>query len=186
LIQLSLPSQFAGATVAVGGVRGIALNIEGQNENVWARRSTMAHELGHLLWDPDQRLRSLLVDTYRDLEEHPPQRTGIDPVEARANAFALELLAPRQYALEIFKSHGDKRSGVRAVMEYFGVSFTSAKFQLWNALDRQDSLESFVVDDVEPTDEWKGRESFTIDYFRPSSVPQSRRGHFAFLVTEAL
>ena len=38
LIHLSLPSQFAGATLAVGPTRGIALNTTGLNTNVWVRR----------------------------------------------------------------------------------------------------------------------------------------------------
>jgi hypothetical protein len=75
---------------------------------------------------------------------------------------------------------------VRAVMEAFGISFTSAKFQLWNALERKISLEAFAVNDTEPTDDWKGRESFTIDYFKPKDVPLSRAGRFAWYVVQAL
>ena len=185
LIHLSLPRQFAGATISVGNVRGIAVNIEGLNQNVWVRRATIAHELGHLLWDPDQHLRSLLVDTFADLQDQPPQLKH-DVVEARANAFAIELLAPREGALEIYNSHGGSEAGLRAVMEFFGVSFTSAKFQLWNALERKSTLDSFVVNDVEPTDDWKGRESFTNDFFKPKEVPLSRRGLFAWYVIEAM
>ncbi len=84
----------------------MAINTQGLNGNVWVRRFTMAHELGHLLWDPDQRLQSLRVDTYRDLEEDPVQRPGLDPVEARANAFAIELLAPQEYVLKVFDLTG--------------------------------------------------------------------------------
>jgi hypothetical protein len=161
------------------------VNIDGLNQNVWVRRATIAHELGHLLWDPDQHLRSLLVDTFADLQDQPPQLKH-DVVEARANAFAIELLAPREGALEIYNSHGGSEAGLRAVMEFFGVSFTSAKFQLWNALERKSTLDSFVVNDVEPTDDWKGRESFTNDFFKPKEVPLSRRGLFAWYVIEAM
>ena len=44
------------------------------------------------------------------------------------------------------------------MMEHFGVSFISARYQLWNALERKVALDTLVVDDVEPTDDWKGRE----------------------------
>jgi hypothetical protein len=146
----------------------------------------MAHELGHLLWDPDQRLQSLRVDTYQDIEENPLQKLDLDPVEARANAFAIELLAPQDSALKIFESHDRRSTGLRAVMERFGVSFTSGRYQLWNALERKVAFETLIVDDVEPTDDWKGRESFTNDYFKPPAVPESRRGYFASLVVEAV
>ena len=185
LVHLSLPNQFAGATVAIGRTRGIAVNVNGLNSNDWVRRATIAHELGHLLWDPDEKLESLVVDTFQDLEDEPPQLKH-DWVEARANAFAIEFLAPREFALKIFQASSDKKAALRDVMVHFGVSFTSAKFQIWNALERSTSLESFRVEDVDPTDDWKGRESFTNDFFVPDSVPISRRGYFALYVVEAL
>jgi Zn-dependent peptidase ImmA (M78 family) len=185
LIHLSLPSPFAGATIAFGSQRAIALNTIGPNTNVWVRRSTIAHEMGHLLWDPDQKLECLRVDTYTDLEEQP-QKAGLDPVEARANAFAIELLAPQDFAFEIFRSHTDKRIGLRTVMEHFGVSFISARYQIRNALQGTEELGSLRVEIVEPTDDWKGRESFTNDFFRRESVPLSRRGQFAWLVVQAI
>jgi Zn-dependent peptidase ImmA (M78 family)/transcriptional regulator with XRE-family HTH domain len=185
LVHLSLPKQFAGATIAVGSARGIAVNVNGLNNNEWVRRATIAHELGHLLWDPDENLQSLIVDTFDELQDQPPQLKR-DYVEARANAFAIELLAPKDSALEVFRSKPNKESGIRQVMEHFGVSFTSAKFQIWNALERSIPLESFSVFDVEPTDDWKGRESFTVDFFQPKEVVASRRGRFAWHVVKAM
>jgi Zn-dependent peptidase ImmA (M78 family)/transcriptional regulator with XRE-family HTH domain len=185
LIHLSLPRQFAGATIATGSARGIAVNVNGLNKNEWVRRATIAHELAHLLWDPDENLQSLIVDTFEEIEEQPPQLRR-DKVEARANAFAIELLAPKDYAVEVFRSKPNKESGIREVMEHFGVSFTSAKFQIWNALEKSIPLESFSVSDVEPTDDWKGRESFTADFFRPRDVVLSRRGRFAWYVVKAM
>jgi hypothetical protein len=165
LIHLSLPAEIAGATIASGAARGIAVNTKGANSNVWIGRATIAHELGHLLWDPDQNLKSLLVDRFRDFEE--PAHLKHDPVEARANAFAIEFLAPRAPALAIFKKYTETKAGLRAVTEHFGVSFTSAKYQIWNALDRKVPLESFVVDDVEPTDDWKGERILRYRHFLP-------------------
>lgn len=185
LVNLELPTQFAGATIANGLARGIAVNTKGLNQNEWVRRATIAHELGHLLWDPDERLQSLVVDTFADIEETPPQHKH-DFVEARANAFAIEFLAPKQFALEVFRSNRHESAGLREVMEHFGVSFTSAKFQVWNATERAKPLQSYSVSDVEPTDDWKASESYTVDYFRPEEVPVSRRGRFAWYVVEAM
>jgi Zn-dependent peptidase ImmA (M78 family)/transcriptional regulator with XRE-family HTH domain len=185
LIHLSLSPQFAGATIATGSSRGIAVNVNGLNQNEWVRRATIAHELGHLLWDPDEELKSVVVDTFDTIEGQPPQLRP-DFVEARANAFAIEFLAPRDSALQIFESHDDKAAALREVMVHFGVSFTSAKFQIWNATERSIPLESFSVHDVEPTDDWKGRESYTVDFFKPREVPISRRGRFAWYVLNAM
>jgi Zn-dependent peptidase ImmA (M78 family) len=187
VVHLSLPIQFAGATISPGSARGIAVNVNGSNQNVWIRRATIAHELAHLLWDPDSKLNTLVVDTFEAMESQPPhmkEKEG-DFVEARANAFAIEFLAPQEHALELFETKPDMPTGLRAVM-YFGVSFTSAKFQIWNAKERAIGLDSFAVHDVDPTDEWKGRESFTNDFFKPQSVPISRRGMFAKHVVESL
>jgi Zn-dependent peptidase ImmA (M78 family) len=188
LTHLSLPAQFAGATIAAGSARGIAVNINGSNQNVWVRRATIAHELAHLLWDPDSKLNTLVVDTFEAMESQPPhvKEKEDDFVEARANAFAIEFLAPQEYALELFDTKSDMQTGLRAVMDHFGVSFTSAKFQIWNAKKRSIALDSFAVQDVDPTDEWKGRESFTNDFFKPKSVTVSRRGMFAKYVVESL
>jgi Zn-dependent peptidase ImmA (M78 family) len=188
LIHLSLPSQFAGATISSGPARGIAVNVNGSNQNVWVRRATIAHELAHLLWDPDSKLNTLVVDTFEAMEAQPPhiKEKEDDFVEARANAFAIEFLAPQEYALELFDAKVDMPTGLRAVMDHFGVSFTSAKFQIWNAKKRSIALDLFSVQDVEPTDEWKGRESFTNDFFKPQTVPVSRRGVFAEYVVESL
>jgi len=53
-LQIELAPRIAGATIANGKCRGIAVNVHGSNENVWVRRATIAHELGHLLWDPTE------------------------------------------------------------------------------------------------------------------------------------
>ncbi|WP_051327014.1 ImmA/IrrE family metallo-endopeptidase [Desulfatibacillum aliphaticivorans] len=184
VVQLRLPKGFAGATIANGNDRGIALNIVGENRSEWVRRITLAHELGHLLWDPDENLTSLQLDRYDDLEEAPWQQTQY--VEQRANAFAVEFIAPQEEALKIFKAHENYNAGLRAVMETFGLSYTSAKYHIWNASDRSVELGQLTVDDTTPTDDWKGRESFSIDYFKPESTPDSRRGEqFAGFVFHA-
>lgn len=181
LLQMPLSKDIAGATLANNDDRGIVVNILGSNNNVWIRRSTIAHELGHLLWDPEQNLNRLKVDHYEDFDRDPEYfLRSHDFVEMRANAFSAELLAPRDASVEEFK-----RTDLRHVMEKFGVSFSIARYQVWNGLKRVIHWDSLVVDDILATDDWVGRESFTVDYFRPESVPTSRKGLFAFLVVKS-
>jgi len=180
LVQVRLPRSIAGATIANGNSRGVVVNIEGENQNVWVRRTTIAHELGHLLWDPDPSLSKLRVDLYQDFEAHLFDVT--DHVEARANAFAVEFLAPQVAVRQLYEDAADKSQVARQVMERFGISFTSAKFQIWNSLERRISFNDLRTDDTHPTDEWVGRESYALDFFKPESVPESRRGYFSGLV----
>lgn len=182
VIQFELPDSIAGATVANNKSRGIVINISGRNENVWIRRATIAHELGHLLWDPDQNLERIRVDKYDEIDAGWSSDRGIDYIEQRANAFAAEFLAPKEVAAQVYKTYGHS---LRAVMEKFGVSYSLACYQVWNGLHRTEDLNSFVVENTEPTDDWKGRESFTADYFPINNVPISRRGFFAGLVVLA-
>src|SRR5262249_22205555 len=44
LIQMELSPSLAGATIHTSGCRGIVANVVGHNQNVWARRATLAHE----------------------------------------------------------------------------------------------------------------------------------------------
>ena len=96
IIQVALPTRIAGATVSSHGQRGIVLNTAGANSNVWIRRTTMAHELAHILFDPEEQLSNVRVDSYdetaRNAEHGAPSP---DSVEQRANAFAVAFLAPR-------------------------------------------------------------------------------------------
>lgn len=135
VVQAQFNPRFAGATISIGdNTRGVVLNTEGQNRNVWIRRNTLAHELGHLLWDPGQELNKLTVDNFSDFEEF--QNNSLrkrDPVEMRANAFAVQFIAPRDGVVEVFSDHQDEETGIRTVMEHYGISFTAAKWQLINA-----------------------------------------------------
>jgi hypothetical protein len=94
VVQQSLANRFAGATLANRADRGIVVNEQGQNSNVWVRRMTIAHELGHLLWDPDSRLNKLKVDQYDELQTDYRTTSMKDPVEIRTNAFSISFLAP--------------------------------------------------------------------------------------------
>jgi Zn-dependent peptidase ImmA (M78 family)/transcriptional regulator with XRE-family HTH domain len=185
LLHTELPRAHAGATVGSDGARGIVVNIKGSNQNVWVQRATIAHELGHLLWDPDEKLQKVRVDTYAELENLSTDRNAHDFVEARANAFAIAFLAPLNSVKTEYSKHSDHRIGMRSVMEKFGISYTAAKYQIWNAFDRSINFDELCVDDVEPTVDWSGREAFTDDYFPTPSTTTIRRGRFAGLVVKS-
>lgn len=180
LIQAELPPHIAGATLSHGKGRAIVVNTVGDNENEWVRRATIAHELGHLLWDPDERLRHLIVDSYKllsSVERH------YDPIEARANAFAIEFLCPKTAVMEELKNSHPSEA-LRNLMVRYGVSMTATRQHMWNAQKHLFELKSIRAS-AAPTDEWKARESFTVDWFPVASTSTARRGAFAGLTAQA-
>lgn len=182
LIQLELRETFAGATLANGPNRGIVVNERGLNQNVWVRRMTLAHEIGHLLWDPDERLNSLTVDRYDDL--FGSGSNSNDLVEMRANAFAIAFLAPEYGVRSIVERENSLELAVNKVMTVYGVSATAAKYHIKN-LTKENTDDVMVRDLSQPSSEWIAAENLTIDFFRPSSTPISRRGRFAWYVAQA-
>lgn len=189
VIQAELPERFAGATVANGGqARGIVLNLKGPNTNVWVRRNTLAHELGHLLWDPSEKLNRLLVDEFEDLDSNPfgTQKTYRDPVEIRANAFAVEFLAPQPAVKCLFNRASSDEAGLRDVILTYGISFSAARWQVANAIGIMPNQLDVGRLEIQPTDDWNGRENFTADYFPIEKTPISRRGRFCRVLIEAM
>ena len=196
VIQAKLQGEISGATVAAidsrgNECRGIVLNVEGPNKNVWARRITLAHELGHLLYDPDDQLERIRVDSY-DGNSHDPQSPGMhkDYVEQRANAFAVAFLAPLDAVRVIVpQPHLGGRipgSAVARIMHHFGLSLTSARFHVSNAHYRNfGTPPNEEVPETWPSDEWRAAEDFTLDYFPVAKTPIQRRGYFAALVATA-
>ena len=181
VVHVELPQAFAGATISNGDACGIVINTKGANENVWIRRMTMAHELGHYLWDPPQRLRRLVVDQYRDIERNFDAMK--DPVEQRANAFAVEFLAPRDAIAQLYPSEADPDEGFRKVVARYGIGRAAMSYHLTN---RQILLPDTVRHlQLEPEDDLKGREELGVGFFKPKSVPVSRQGRFAILVGRA-
>ena len=159
------------------------VNIEGDNGSVWVRRMTLAHELGHLLWDPAPRLDRLMVDRYRDLAVNSTYRR--DRVEIRANAFAIAFLAPPAAVDRMVDQAGDVPSAVFAVARRFGISVTAAAAHVGNV-----SRVRVVLPPgrrfPEPTDDMRAREDFTIDFFPIRNVPPALVGRFAGIVARAL
>ena len=188
VIQAELPQHIAGATIAVsdsdhGHTRGIVLNTVGANENVWVRRATLAHELGHLLFDPIQRLDRVRVDTYQS-NEIDPQSGSIDYVEQRANAFAISFLAPMGAIREMTRTPLRSES-IQDVMSTFGISHTAARYHTFNSHYRQFPLPQDQAT-VGPSDEQTAAENFTLDYFPIRRTPIVRRGRFSAVVNASL
>jgi Zn-dependent peptidase ImmA (M78 family) len=185
VVQLELHSDFAGATVASDGSRGIVINLAGDNSNPLVRRMTMAHELGHILWDPDQNLNKLRVDRYDQLKEDAADDNyPLDYVERRANAFAIEFLAPGDAIVDEFKKSKDESTGLEKLITTFGVSRTAIARHLSNSSHKALDVSSTRTGQFS-TDDWEVRESLAVPVFAPQDVPISRRGRFAYLVYKA-
>ncbi|MBL9104892.1 MAG: ImmA/IrrE family metallo-endopeptidase [Myxococcales bacterium] len=184
VIQVDLGKWIAGATVETSGRRAIVVNLTGRNQNAFMRRSTLAHELCHILFDPQQQLRDLRVDEYADLDKRADQVT--DPVEQRANAFAVQLLAPQRAAKALFQATRDDPLGI--VMDRFGISFTAARFQIWNALQRSVPLDSLQTGRFKPEDDWEAREVYTTAFHPIRSLADhpARAGRFSAVVLRSV
>ena len=188
VIQARLPGHIAGATVMTtaddgGDARGVVLNTVGENENVWIRRSTLAHELGHLLYDPDMELQNLRVDSYQDSQSDPERGDAVDYVEQRANAFAIAFLAPNDAVRKVAPTQVPEE-GVANVMHTFGVSQTAARYHINNCHYRNFDVPHSIIE-TWPSDEQVVAENFTADYFPLPDTPIQRRGRFAGLVAAA-
>ena len=187
IVQAELPRAIAGATISSNGERGIVLNVEGANANVWIRRATLAHELAHILFDPEEYLSNVRVDSYDDVArnvEHGSQSP--DHVEQRANAFAVEFLAPREAVKELVPSPAQVQAAkIEKVMSTFGIGKAAARFHVGNTWWGQAELPPESAIRATPTDEQRAAEDFTLDFFQPKVTPEQRRGRFALLVAEA-
>ncbi len=187
VIQVEMGSDIAGATIDIGGQRAIILNLDGQNRNALVRRSTMAHELGHLLYDPPGNLESLRVDEYDQLDYQPTQVH--DPVEQRANAFGAEFIAPRSaVAAHYEKAVGgrvDSSHALLDVMNHFGISHTVARYQLCNGLGIP--LEPLPLPGGSRPElkKWDAVEGYTVNYHPLERLKSSRVGRFSAVVVRA-
>ena len=193
VVQAELSQEgIAGAAISVSDgtpdpSRGVILNTTGANQNPLVRRATLAHEVGHLLFDPDQRLAHVRVDSYNRLNADPEQKPSsggqMDFVEQRANAFAISLLAP----IDVVRESVDTpvtASHIADIGSQFGISVTAAWFHVVNAHYRNYPVHG---DDKPSIDQshWLGAENFGIDYFPIADTPMLRRGRFAGLVAAA-
>ena len=151
VIQVELPAAIAGATISTNGRGGIVLNTRGANTNVWVRRTTLAHELAHILFDPEVKLAGVRVDSYEQLKRRVMEEGEMGPsqdvVEQRANAFAVEFLAPRGAVKQLVPDVAQVSSdAIGQVMSRFGIGRSAARFHVGNAWWQQAELppENFI------------------------------------------
>lgn len=186
LIQANLGDQIAGVTVEVDNARAIVLN-SGGAFSVLVRRVTIAHELGHLLFDPVERLGVLRVDSLDDVERTAGQLS--DPVEQRANAFAVELLAPQRAAVERYhQAQGAPVERLAEVALHFGLSSTPAKYQVYNGSNRSIAVDGLHVPTrllAQRDQEWVAREEYTVSYHPIPGLSMSRCGRFSAVVVRS-
>jgi Zn-dependent peptidase ImmA (M78 family)/transcriptional regulator with XRE-family HTH domain len=187
VVQIALPPAIAGATVAVKERRGVVLNTVGMHSNVWVRRFTLAHELGHLLFDPAQRLLSVRVDSFEALHLSPDQVR--DEVEQRANAFAIAFLAPPDGVRGIVGPPETTREltidDLRKVITTYGISATAGRYHVENSYWRSHKIPNGRIEEW-PADDQQAAEDWSLDYFIPRATPPSRRGRIAGLVVAAV
>lgn len=105
----------------------VVANLRGRVGQWWTLRSTLAHELCHILYDrvPAQPLG---IASRKDQK---------DDLESRANAFAVYFLAPREGVQQLLRDRGRQPYGldhqdVHTLMMHFGVGKDSATRHLTN------------------------------------------------------
>lgn len=118
----------------------IAINLTGRRARTkWGRRMTLAHELGHLLFDVDVTGRvGIVSNAWADAA-----------AERRANAFAVMLLAPEP-AIEAVLSRDAverwTRGDLEAAMTRLGVGVTTFAWQLQNLGWIDDATKEYWLD----------------------------------------
>ncbi|WP_186173349.1 XRE family transcriptional regulator [Burkholderia gladioli] len=189
VVWSELGSKIAGATVSSHGCRGIVLNNKFRDGDVNTFRFTMAHELAHLLWDGDDFLENLVVDSFESLKKltsttKPSKKHHF--VEVRANAFAAEFLAPRDAVFPIYSDHQRKtKNGILAVMNEFGVGYHCAKHQIENHMQGKIDDEKILDDEIDPDRLWAASEngSYATDL---ANIKLSRGSRFSDVVVKSL
>jgi Zn-dependent peptidase ImmA (M78 family) len=127
LLELDLQDSSIDAVCCWGPRHGpaVLLNPSGRHaKDDGARRATLAHEIAHLLLDRKGALPLAEVNGGR-----VPART-----EARARAFAAELLLPRRIAGEAFAGTKDTDAAVQRLCRRFGVSKELVAWQARNSM----------------------------------------------------
>ena len=187
IVQVELTPAIAGATISSHDRRGIVLNVTGANAHIWIRRTTLAHELAHILFDTKARLESVRVDSYQLMDRNTEDDGPHDEVEQRANAFAVEFLAPREAVKLLVPDVANVRAeAIERVMSEFGIGRAAARFHVGNAWYGKAELPSGSSIHATPTAEQRAVEDFTLDFFPIRGTPEQRRGRFAILTAEAV
>lgn len=184
VILISYPGTFAGATIETNGCRGIVVNISGIKGGALTRRTTLAHELCHIMFDAQAHLKSLHIDFEDDIKNY--EAATNDKVERRANAFAVEFLVPRSEAADTYARSSTKAETINALMQTYGISASALRQHIANAM-RVDISAIEQPPSEENFDEWKSAENSLTDYFPAAgSVPSQRLGYFSYYIALSL
>ncbi len=187
VVWTNLSEGVSGATVSCldhdgKEFRGVAVNSDGGNADVWVRRVTLARELGHVLFDPPERIDCVRVNRHLSggLQEAPSD----DLVEQRADAFALAFLAPltgvRERVLKLPASQDD----VGRVMKDFGMCESAARRRIASCFDWESSYVMTAPSWARPLRADRVAEELITEKTLPCSVRESRRGKFAEVVSD--
>lgn len=229
-MNLQLPGHIAGVVIEHHGERAIILNsnptVDLPSVSTggptacdqgyasiwvnWLRRYTMAHELCHLVWDSEKNLQSIRFDTSSWLDSvYDPNNLGEfssqghqDPEEEelRANAFAIEFLAPREAVRNFWREIKGQGISIEERMEevinHFGICWSAARHHIRNAF--RGTPEEAVVHsellglpsrpdceklEIEIHSAWEQLKPWSAEG-ELASVPIVRQGTFAKLVAE--
>lgn len=146
----------------------------------FALRATLAHEVCHLLFDR-QKMRDLQVFCEIDRPERSRWPREAQPIERRARAFQVELLAPQSQVLGLWRQLGEPQDPacIRTLSQRFGLGAEAIAWQLRNAggADFTRQLPLAIADQTV----WK--ECSTIaPSIRHVEIPEARRGYLLELV----
>jgi Zn-dependent peptidase ImmA (M78 family) len=98
------------------------------------QRFSAAHELGHHELHAQEIEKAVHIDKeYRVLLRDDVSSQGIDPLEIDANAFASELLMPREFLMSALDAGGldiEDEVGIEALARKFRVSTSAMRYRL--------------------------------------------------------
>lgn len=181
LIYADLGNGISGATIANGAARGIAVS-DAADQRPLGLRMTLAHELGHHLWDSSDKLEAVRVEP---VERHTGDDDATDPVEIRASAFAVAFIAPPGMVAALYEKAGSLGEVVTRLVEDFGMSPQAAARHLSNICKIPFDTIHYSKTVARPI-ERKWREAECRNEFGGNAVRLSRTGRFAELVATAV
>jgi hypothetical protein len=127
LLCAEIDARVTGIAIEHAGGRAIFINSGPYAVDIFIKRIALVHELCHVLVDSSEEFASVRVDQDRIFDDDIAQ---IDRVEARVNAFAVELLAPQKVLCDGFEEEGRNYSSIPRMAARFGVSRGVVRRQL--------------------------------------------------------
>lgn len=177
--ELSTHGPDAFSVYAPGRRAVIVVNLQGKNAHPLVRRFSVAHEVGHVLFDRPG-LGAFGVACQVD-----PTR-GLD-IESRANAFAMRLLLPYP-PVTTLGSDILKPVVFRGLIETWGVHFSALQLYVEKSLGLSRDQARAGVPEVDRSspNRWAEAEELVEHRRGLQGVPMPRRGALATLVLEAV